>query len=244
MRRYKKILHGAKLYALDIFFPPRCPLCGELMPVGSRVHGSCLAALPRIRTARCGLCGKPVAEGEPFCADCRSRRHFFDAGIGAFVYEGALRDALLAMKFRGRKEYAEAIGALMAEEAAAFLREHPADLVLDVPMHPAKIRKRGFDQAAALAASFAYYADLPYGRGVLVRTRATGAMKDLPLQERIRNLTGAFSVRKKESVRGKAVVLVDDIYTTGTTMDAAAAALRASGARRIYFVTAATGDDR
>ena len=229
---------------LDLLYPPRCPFCEEALPVGERVHRTCAEAVPRIRGSRCICCGKPVGEGERLCGDCSENRHSFDAGFGAFVYDGTVRDALLALKFRGKKEYADALGQMTAKEAEPFLKKWNVEMLLPVPMHPAKQRKRGFNQAEALAVSIGRCISLPVVRNVLVRTRGTEAMKALEAEDRKRNLRSAFRVNHAEKIRGKNICLIDDIYTTGATADACAEACSAAGASRVVFVTTGIGDDR
>ncbi|MBE5996492.1 MAG: ComF family protein [Lachnospiraceae bacterium] len=229
---------------LDVLYPPRCPFCGEAVPVGQRYHSACAEKIPRIRGMRCQKCGKPTAEGEKLCGDCSAAEHRFDAGFGAFVYDGAVRDALLALKFRGKKEYADVLGEMTAEEAGEFLREQKIVLFLPVPMHRKKQKFRGYNQAGVLADAISFHTGIPVLKNTLVRTRGTSAMKTLGVQERRENLRGAFLVRDPLPVRGKKICLIDDIYTTGATADGCAEACFAAGAAGVCVLTAGIGDDR
>ena len=229
---------------LDLLYPPRCPFCGEAVPVGQKYHIACAEKIPRIRGMRCRKCGKPTADGEKLCSDCSTAEHRFDAGFGAFVYDGAVRDALLALKFRGKKEYAEVLGKMTAEEAVPFLRGQNIEFFLPVPMHRKKQKFRGYNQAEILADAISSHTGIPVLKNTLVRTRGTAAMKTLRVKERLENLRGAFLVRDPLSIRGKTICLVDDIYTTGATADACAEACFDAGAARVCVLTAGTGDDR
>ena len=229
---------------LDVLYPPRCPLCGEAMPVGQKIHPECIGKIQRITGHRCAKCGKPTDPGERLCSDCAETPHRFNAGFGAFVYDGVIRDAILAMKFRGKKEYADMLGLLTAREAETFLRMNHTQYLVPVPMHRKKKRMRGFNQAEVLAVRIGQYTGIPVLKDVLVRTRGTAAMKALDTGERRKNLSGAFRVNGRSPIAGKSLCLIDDIYTTGATADACAEACFAAGAARVVIVTIGTGDDR
>ena len=239
-----RFLKKSAYFLLDILFPPRCPFCGDALPPGNLVHKSCEEMLPRVTGDRCRKCGKPVWPGEKLCLDCAGTEHSYLAGFGAFVYEGVFRDAVLAMKFRGKKEYARAIGYLTAREALPFLAKYRVELLVPAPMHRKKKRVRGFDQAEELAKHISEYTGIPLATGALVRKEETKAMKELREKERRRNLKGVFSVAKPERIRGRRIALIDDIYTTGATADACAEVLYRSGAACVVVVTSGTGDDR
>ena len=235
---------GIPSLLLDVLYPPRCPLCGESMPPGQRIHASCVEKIPRISGNRCEKCGKPTHPGERLCSDCMEVSHRFDEGLGAFLYDGMIRDALLALKFRGKKEYADMLGLLTAMEAESFLKANRTELLVPVPMHPRKKRIRGYNQAEVLAERIGVYTGIPAVRSALVRTRGTAAMKALEAEERRKNLSGAFAAGNAEALRGKNICIIDDIYTTGATVDACAEVCFACGAARVVFVAVGTGDDR
>lgn len=217
---------------LDLLFPPRCQVCGA--PDGFPLCGKCWRSFPRLSAPVCQVCGRPL-RGPPdlvfTCVRCRHRRD--PVRVRAFGrYEGRLRDAVHALKYRGRLALAEPLGRGLAEVVAADPVLSSADAAVPVPLHPRRHARRGFNQAEELAR----YLGRPV-RTALVRVRDTPSQTELDEDERRRNVRGAFAVRG--SVRGLRVVLVDDVVTTGSTLAECAAVLRAAGAAHVGAVAVA-----
>lgn len=253
-RDHSKIISGTlkagKILA-DILYPPRCPVCEGILRTGEDlVCGACSKKLPVVREPLCGCCGTPIrSKTALLCGNCSRRTHVFDRGRAAFVYEKGLRRAVDRLKFHNRREYVPFFAEAMAQLAMQlFPRWQPAYLI-PIPMHAKKKKERGFDQAQLLAEELGRrirekaeetgirQPGFEVRSDILVRTRYTRASKQLDRTARKKNLRGVFAVRSGIRLSG-AVVLIDDIYTTGTTMDEAARALRAAGAEYIYFLTA------
>jgi ComF family protein len=237
-------------------------LLGLIEPARTRLHalvrGVLAAALP-VGCAACGaaldeahalsLCGPCDAGlvdlGEPFCLDCArtggaprrcpARAHLRLAG--GFVWNESIRAPIHALKFGDAPELAQALVA-RAWAGAAFRARPRPDLVAAIPLHPVRRRERGYDQAALLARAFAHHAGAP-DVAALVRTRPTRQQARLKARARAENLAGAFRVVEPGWVRGRHVALVDDVATTGATLDAAAKALVIAGARRVEAWTIA-----
>jgi ComF family protein len=190
--------------------PPLCDRCGDPLP-SWRVISLPLATCPRCRRRP-----PPVARA---------------AAVGA--YDGALRAIVHAMKYEGRRSLAGPLAALMRRRCAAVLEG--ADLVVPVPLHASRRRARGFNQALDLARHLG-----PRSVRALRRTRATPSQTGLPAAQRHRNMRDAFApARRTPCLDGKVVVLVDDVSTTGATIDACARVLTQMGAREVRAVTAA-----
>jgi ComF family protein len=170
------------------------------------------------------------------CATCRATPPGYDYARAAALYEGGLRDALHAFKFGGRRALAGPLGDLAAEQCVGSLPDG-IDALVPVPLARERERERGFNQAALLARRIGQRLAAPTRAGWLVRTRATRPQSDLSAAERRANVRGAF--RACEVVAGRHVLLIDDILTTGATLDACARALRAAGARRVGVLTVA-----
>jgi len=176
--------------------------------------------------------------GQTLCGRCRRGRGELDRGASLGPYDGALRVAVHELKYRGRWRVARRLGELLLESPR--VRETLVGaVVVEVPLHPSRLRSRGFNQAGLLADSLAAGAAVPRPGSVLVRRRETPPQTGLSAAHRRRNVEGAFVVRRKASVAGRAVVLVDDVMTTGATLRACARALRLAGATEIRAVTAA-----
>jgi ComF family protein len=225
---------------LAALFPFDCPSCGTLVAgLGGPLCETCLADLPcRVGTA-CG-CGHLMPEGALApCGRCRRRLNPLPEGASLGPYDGVRRDAVLALKFGGQRRIAAQLArALWAQPAARRLLT-PEALLLPVPLHPHRQRQRGFNQSELIARELARLGRQDTAVGVLVRQRDTAAQTGLSAAQRRANVSGVFAVGASADVRGRRVVLVDDVYTTGATARACARALRQAGAASVRLLTVA-----
>ena len=235
----------------ELLYPQRCPLCQRILPPSGKdqtqkswrelVCRDCRGVLPWIRQPYCMKCGKELRDDtEEFCADCAANKHLFTEGRSIFRYEGKLRDSMLRMKFHNKREYLDFYAAAMQEGAGRFLARIGAGCVISVPAHPVKRRERGYDQCLLLAEKFCLRTGLPLMRDLLIRTRYTLPQKGLGMQQRRANLRNAFAV-KNASVLREPVLLIDDIFTTGATIDACCHVLLRCGVRNVFFLTVCGG---
>ncbi|MCW5875788.1 MAG: ComF family protein [Anaerolineales bacterium] len=217
---------------LDWLFPPRCAGCGAL---GAPWCAACDGRARRLVEPLCACCGLPLAAGAQ-CAACKANHYRFDAARSWAVYDGELRQALLSLKRRRNPGLADAL----AGKLAGLLEEQgwQVDLVATVPLDRARLARRGFNQAALLAESLAAAAGLRFTPGALVQPQAARPQHELSAAQRWRNLQGSFVADRRE-VLGTRVLLVDDIMTTGATLDAAATALQEAGAHTVHALTVA-----
>ena len=191
--------------------------------------------LPRVEPPFCARCGDQVVT-DGLCARCRTSPLQIECIRAVVYFEGVLREALHQLKYRGRTVLAEPLGGLMA----AYWMQHPlsADVVVPVPLHAARLRERGYNQAALLARVMARRIGLPLDERTLVRQRATASQVDLDASQRKENVRGAFSCFDR-TLAGRRVLLVDDVCTTGATLEACAVALYEGGARSVQALTLA-----
>ena len=231
-----------KIDVPGILFPRRCPVCHEVVEdAGELACDICRTRLVHVRNPFCQKCGKPLnAEDQEYCADCRRKKHFYDKGRAAFVYEEWMRGSIAKYKYSGRREYAEFYAEEILLACAREIRSWKADVLIPIPLHASRRRKRGYNQAELLAAKLSLKSGIPMDTGYLKRTKKTRAQKELSDRDRLENLKNAFSVQKKKSFY-KRIILVDDIYTTGSTMDEAARILKENGAEFIYFLCISVG---
>ena len=215
-------------------------MCHDAAPYGMKICPDCFEKLPFIKGDRCGKCGKPVAKGEIICPDCGERDHVFESGYAAFVYDDTMRRAMSFLKYGGRREYAPVLGGLTADEAGEWLKDKTDAVIVPIPLHKKRERKRGYNQAALIAKEIAVRTGLPLDDGCLVRTKKTAALKDLDPEERRKAMEDAFDTVHGKKMPNK-VIIVDDIYTTGMTMDAAAKALKAAGAKACFALSVCIG---
>lgn len=217
--------------------PGACVLCRAAAPPGRDLCAGCLGDLPRpgAGCARCAL-PLPVAPEAHLCGRCIRRPPAFDRVVAAFEYAGPVAWLVQQMKFRRRLALATLLGGLLAERVAADLAIAPECLV-PVPMHPARLRARGFNQALELARPVARRLRIPVERRLCRRVRHTRPQSSLPLAERGPNVRGAFAAAAGAAPQH--VAIVDDVVTSAGTVDELARALRGAGARRIEVWTLA-----
>ncbi|MBR1740830.1 MAG: ComF family protein [Lachnospiraceae bacterium] len=229
----------------DIFYPPRCAICDCILGRNETYVCTGCASLPkRILKDFCLKCGRPVGEEQAVCPQCKGRSFSFDAGRSAFIYDRYMRRSIKNFKYHGRQEYALYYADVLFEMYREDVEKTGADAILPVPVHRERFRKRGYNQAELLAEEFGRKMELPVYGNLLVRTKKTAPQKELSDKERLKNLCQAFSVNMKvwELSKGiNCVIIIDDIYTTGSTIEACSRALRAFGIKKIFFLCVCTG---
>jgi predicted amidophosphoribosyltransferase len=211
---------------LELLLPQRCAVCGR---AGVALCGRCLDLLPRVTPPLCDRCGAPTAWPVSRCRDCTGRRLAFASARSAVVYDTAVRAFAAGWKERGLRRLADAAAELVLEVVAP----PNAEVVTYVPADPDRGLRRGHEPPRRLAERLARRWELPL-EPLLRRPRAAKRQRGLTRAERRRNVRGAF-IAAAAAPRG--VVLVDDVYTSGATANAAASALRRAGARRVEVVT-------
>jgi ComF family protein len=235
---------------LDLLFPAVCPICGGRSHGRRRrpFCGACWAALPLLPPPGCRVCGRalPGLAGDLACDACRREPPPFAYARAVAAYRGGMREAIHALKYRGRTAVAAPLAELMAEAGRPLLPEGAApglDALVPVPLHPGRLAERGFNQAELLAVACARRWERPLLRRALVRVRATRPQTDLDAADRRRNVAGAFAVARPREVAGRRLLLVDDVLTTGATARAAARALGQAGAAEVGVLTLARVSD-
>jgi len=232
---------------LDLIYPSNiyCINCGNIID-DSRPYAlcdTCVRALKWANTRTCSRCGKILQEeyGRDLCTDCFDGEHVFEKGFTCVEYGPAERELIHRFKYKDKAYLGRKMAEIMYDRIQA--EELEPQLILPVPMFGRKERKRGYNQAAVLAASLAKYAGIPYTGKLLVRTVETEPMSSLGALRRRKNISEVFSVPhdKMNRLTGKTILLVDDIYTTGSTADACTSALLEAGAARVYILTFASG---
>lgn len=217
---------------LDLLFPPRCVVCRK---VGVWLCSECVPRLPRISGPICACCGTPVSVGS-LCPSCQKEPLRLEGIRSAAPFRGPVRAAIHYLKYRHAPTLAGPLGELMA----GWWREHPlpVDVMVPVPLHPARLRARGYNQAALLAHALSQRIGVPVDEGALFRVRATASQMRLKAAERRRNVQDAFYCPPGR-VSGRRVLVIDDVCTTGATLEACADALRAGGAIAVWAFTLA-----
>ena len=223
----------------DLFYPRHCPGCGEILQdPEALLCEECRAAIRPIRDHYCLRCGAPTESEEEYCRDCQKARHSFTAGRSVFVYDDRWKRSLEDFKYFGRREYGRFYGRMMSRVVLEERERFRPDLLVPVPLTPRKQRKRGFNQAALLAREISRCTGIPADYDLVRKIRRTPSQKKLTAAERRKNLRGAFAAARR--ISNITILIIDDVYTTGSTIDSLAEILLAAGARAVYFVTLCT----
>jgi len=203
---------------VNLVFPRRCPVCDAVVPLGEGlICRQCVSKPQYITEPRCRRCGKQLREGEQeFCADCLRSRHVFDYGYAL---------------------YAQDLYRRLSHE----LRLMEADAIIPVPIHRSRYRRRGYNQAELVAAELSRLTGIPMYERLVTRSRKTAPQKELTIQERQNNLKKAFNI-STNVVKLNKTILIDDIYTTGSTLDAVALELKRHGVKSVYFIALCIGE--
>ncbi|MCD8379181.1 MAG: ComF family protein [Lachnospiraceae bacterium] len=226
----------------ELLFPRRCPVCDKPAPWGEYICPACAGRLKPLGRSYCLKCGKGLTKEEwEYCADCQKYPHVFDRGRSLYTYESAA-GAIFRLKYKGRQEYADFFAEEWYRYLADTIRSWQIDLIVPVPLHRSRRRTRGYNQAELLAKALGRRLQLPVSPACVIRCRKTISQKQLNRVQRQNNLKNAFKMNRVD-VQLKGVLLVDDIYTTGSTADAVASVLKKAGAARVYILTLAAGTE-
>lgn len=231
----RQMARASTLRLLDIVLPPRCLACGDMVDAVGRLCTPCWSQLPLIAGTCCRACARPLedsASSSPLCEPCATEPPAWDRAVAALRYEGLARRLILRFKHGDRTEASALMATWMATAARSIAG--PETLVLPVPLHRWRLLARGYNQAALLAQNLARELSADYAPHLLQRARATVSQQGLDAAARQRNITAqAFAIPRPDRVAGRSVLLVDDVLTTGATLNACAMVLHAAGAARV-----------
>ena len=225
----------------QLLYPVRCPRCDRpVIPAGKRICRSCRGGFVYVKEPRCCRCGKELSSQEAeYCYDCLNKHHEYDKGMALYEYSSVWQ-AVFRFKYQGRQEYAGYFGEDIAEHLGARIKALQCDALVPVPLHPARLAKRGYNQSELLAREIGRRLMIPVNTTLVARGRNTRPQKELDDIGRQNNLKKAFNIVEND-VKLNTIMIIDDIYTTGSTIDAIALALRNAGIRKIYYVALAIG---
>ncbi len=240
MALFRRIGEGGKRSGealLNIVFPRRCPVCGDIVtPDGGRICGGCVGILKYAEEPCCLKCGVPLKDdADGYCPGCSGRERFFDRGRAAFIYDDVLSLSIYGFKYHGRQEYAAFYADEIIKRLGRFIEAVSPEALVPIPLHKSRYRKRGYNQAELIAERLSRRLGIPCEPGLLIREKNTKPQKDLGEKERQNNLKKAFKIGRND-VSLSTVMLIDDIYTTGSTMDSAAACLKENGVKGVFFI--------
>ncbi len=228
-------------FLADLIYPRICPVCNNITrPFRAEICPSCEKKLTKVLPPVCQKCGKPVEDGEALCRDCARVHHIYDRGCAVFLYDEYMSQSMYRFKYNNKREYAHYYGRMMAECLGETIKQWKVDVIVPVPAHKKREKKRGYNQAYLLAKELSTRLDIPVRTDIVIRCDATSALKNLDAVQRQNNIKKAFKVNQNV-VKSNSVLIVDDIYTTGATVDAVAGCLKGAGAAKVYFATLCIG---
>lgn len=231
---------------LNMIYPRRCPICSDIVvPKSEKACSECKLLLQVIKEPRCKKCSKPIENDEKeYCFDCETKHFHYKKGYALWAYDKRMRKSIADFKYHNRKEYADFYVEEMLKHYHIILKEIGADALIPVPIHQSKLKIRGYNQAKILASRIGRALDILVIDDLLIRDKKTLPQKGLNDKERLKNLIQAFSVdNEKMKIYNyiNKVILVDDIYTTGSTIEACTNILQQNGVTEVYFVSLCIG---
>lgn len=232
------------LYTIRLIYPPRCTLCEAILPltVDKLMCYDCQKDYPFIQEPLCPKCGKQVITEDTLCDDCKITTHFYEKGIALYPYEGTIKETMYRFKYGGRKKYAQLFGQMLAKQLQNTNFPSKIDLIVPVPISKERIRQRGYNQAEEIAKYVSKYIGIPYNKDILIRTTHTKPQSSFSPMQRRKNIKSAFKCTGTLPLETKVILIIDDIYTTGSTIDECAKTLKKSGAQVIYSAVVCIGN--
>lgn len=233
-------MHAAARYVLSVLFPRKCISCGEFLTGEEFLCSSCKKQVVVNKPPYCTCCGVSLQD-----CRCRKRSRAYKMAVAPFYYEGAVKNALLRLKYKKAEEVSFYFGASMQQCIEERLYGVPIDLITCVPSTPERIAERGYNQAQTLAeqinaSAFSWLSEAPERDYKLLKKTDSGTMQHLlGAEARRQNIRDSFHLNKGRKIEGKTILLVDDILTTGATAEELTVLLRLHGAKAVYIATAA-----
>ncbi|HZK57320.1 MAG TPA: ComF family protein [Clostridia bacterium] len=239
-----KIIEIIKEYAnafLDLIYPSKtiCYICGGALEENAKYSlcHSCYNNLPFIPDHHCDKCGTPLRmiEDGPICQQCKKTNYCFDRAISVVEYKQDVKILIYKLKYSNHTYLATTFGYIMADK----LKQEgiKADIIIPIPLHRSKEKERGFNQATLISKYIVEKINIPLNINALIRTKNTKVMHNLTRRERLENVEGAFEVVDKEAIINKDILLIDDIFTTGSTVNSCSKELINNGAKSVTVLT-------
>ena len=230
--------------AVELLYPKQCMSCGKVLLKIEKEFGFCHSCIKEVKFVggnSCMRCGKPIADSiDEFCNQCQEKKHYFEQNKGIFIYDGAMKKSMYQFKYANKRRFAEKYGKYAYEKYGKWIENNKIEAIIPVPMHKKKMKRRGYNQAEVFANQLSKLTNIPVAKDVIIRDRETVAMKQLRGAKRKKNLLNAFKVTEN-IVQFRKVLVVDDIYTTGTTIDEISKALKGGGITEVYSLCICIG---
>lgn len=233
-------------FLLSFLYPTRCPVCGQIPPADHSICPDCYASISFVTQPYCYSCGKPLSsEEQEFCHDCLTHPKSFTRGFSLALYNSVTKPSLAAIKYKNKRQYLKFYAEETIKTYGPLFQSLSLDAILPVPIHPKRFKKRGYNQASLFAKYIGKSLSVPVYDSLLIRRINTLPQKNLSPDERLHNLKQAFSLYpgyEQATLPFHRVLLVDDIYTTGSTMEALSCLLKQHGVDEIYIFSICIGN--
>ena len=224
---------------LGVLYPQTCCFCGKVCK--TTICTECEEHIQYIQEPICKKCGKPIRyEEKEYCGDCKDAKFYYEQGRSIWIHTGKVRWSIYQFKYHNRRIYGKFYAQELFRLYDEWIRRNEINVIIPIPLHRRRHRKRGYNQAEILARELGKLTHIPVNAKAVVRVRNTKPQKQLSDRERRKNLKDAFRITKHWN-REKNVLLIDDIYTTGNTIDSVAKLLREKGANKVWFLTISIG---
>lgn len=228
---------------INIISPPRCIACNDRMPLDSTAmlcYDCSMEYYPN-NGATCEICGKPINKnGDASCSTCKDEKIYYIKNVSRYQYKGSVKTAIQNMKFKHRQWIAFKFGNALAKTIEDKYSDIKFDLILYVPMSPLNEFKRGFNQSYEMASIIGKKLKIPVSNKILYKNPGRKTQSGLKRKERIQNARNAFIVRNSRLLTDKTVLIIDDVFTTGSTINECAKIIKRNGAMAVYTATLAT----
>lgn len=228
--------------AIELIFPKVCPLCEKLKNVGEQegVCSKCRKKIIYISEPFCNKCGKEIDDNEKeLCYDCSKNKHYFDKSRALYSYNDDIKKSIYSFKYKNQKEFAKFYAKDIHKKFSNWIVNNRIDIIVPIPLHKKKLKKRGYNQAELLARELSKFTDAQVVN-VVERIKYTKPQKALSNIKRKENLKDAFII--KEGIEGLNILLIDDIYTTGSTLDNVSKILYKNKANKVVCLCLCIGE--
>lgn len=242
----KSFIKSLVEYCEDAVFPPACPICDGARPIKNGIRVDicewCKEKINYIKEPACIKCGKSLEDdSKEYCADCAKTNHIYDQAVSLYEYSDYIKKSVYRFKYHNRREYAHIYAKEIAAECGIVINTWKPEVIMPVPIHFSKLKSRGYNQAGLIAQCLGKILNIKVDEDYLIRVKKTIPMKELNNSQRFKNLENAFQTNDNGIIYKK-VLIVDDIYTTGATIDECAKCLKKRGTKEVYAVTLCIGN--
>ncbi len=236
-----RLIGNSLNHLLDIVVPRLCIACGTFTKGQTPFCPQCEAKIKLILPPYCPICGKPLPKGNQphICGSCLQEIPFFDKARSVFYYQNSIREAIIKFKFAESLSLTDFWVKSILKHLNSFIEQISPDLICPVPLHITRLRQRGYNQSWLIAKKLGKNIGIKSRARVLMKRKVTLDQVGLSMAKRKLNVRNSFEVNPKEKVAKKCILLIDDVFTSGSTVNECARILKKSGAKRVYVITLA-----